>query len=255
MGKRHEVIGIKQAIRYEWMQKAAHLLLAGLDAKTIRQELHDYLSDRMGSGVRAERSTEARSFAVTILMNIWVTPDPVLDTLRNDALLYLAQGRSAELAVHWSMISAAYPFWFNVARQTGRLLALQNQVTMKQVSRRLIEVYGERQTVSRNAQFVVRSFAFWGVLKDIAQQGCYQKIVSTPISDLNLVSLMLEAALHAIPKGKGTLDLLLNNPAFFPFQLPLMTGDFIGQRREHIEIIRYGLDDELLMLKKKQGER
>ena len=33
MGKRHEAIGIKQAIRFEWMQKAANLLLAGLDAK------------------------------------------------------------------------------------------------------------------------------------------------------------------------------------------------------------------------------
>ncbi len=38
MGKRHEAIGIKQAIRFDWMQKAANLLLVGLDAKTIRQE-------------------------------------------------------------------------------------------------------------------------------------------------------------------------------------------------------------------------
>lgn len=35
MGKRHEAIGIKQAIRFEWMQKAANLLLAGLDAKVF----------------------------------------------------------------------------------------------------------------------------------------------------------------------------------------------------------------------------
>lgn len=42
MGKRHETIGIKQAIRFEWMQKTANLLLAGLDAKVIRQELHEF---------------------------------------------------------------------------------------------------------------------------------------------------------------------------------------------------------------------
>ena len=42
MGKRHETIGIKQAIRFEWMQKAANLLLAGLDAKTIRQDESDF---------------------------------------------------------------------------------------------------------------------------------------------------------------------------------------------------------------------
>ena len=45
-GTRHESIGIKQAIRFEWMQKTANLLMAGLDAKTIRQELHEFLADR-----------------------------------------------------------------------------------------------------------------------------------------------------------------------------------------------------------------
>jgi hypothetical protein len=251
MGKRHDAIGIKQAIRYEWMQKTAHLLLAGLDAKAIRQELHDYLHDRMGSGVRAERSAEARSFAVTLLMNIWITPDRRLEPLRNDTLPYLAQGGSAELAVHWAMICAAYPFWFNAARQAGRLLALQNQITMKQVSARLMEVYGERQTVSRNAQFVVRSFAFWGILKDTAAKGCYEKAPPLTILDQNLAILMFEAALHATREGKGALGLLLNNPVFFPFQIPVMTGGEVAQRTERIDVGRYGLDEELLRLKEK----
>jgi hypothetical protein len=52
MGKRHDAIGIKQAIRYEWMQKTTNLMLAGLSVEEIRAELHQYLEDRMGSGVR-----------------------------------------------------------------------------------------------------------------------------------------------------------------------------------------------------------
>ncbi len=36
MGKRHQVIGIKQVIRFEWMQKSAGLLLAGLGTQAIR---------------------------------------------------------------------------------------------------------------------------------------------------------------------------------------------------------------------------
>ena len=55
MGKRYEAIGIKQAIRFEWMQKAANLLLAGLDTKTIRQELHEFLAERKGSGSDGDR--------------------------------------------------------------------------------------------------------------------------------------------------------------------------------------------------------
>ena len=252
MEKRHSNIGIKQTIRFEWMQKTVNLLLAGLDVVAIRQELHEYLSERMGSGAIATRSDEARSFAVTNLMRIWVAPDPDLVALRDSALVCLRTEPTAELAIQWAMISAAYPFWFNVARQTGRLLNLQDQVTHAQIVHRLKEQYGDRQTVSRNTQFVIRSFIAWGVLKDSATTGCYEKTNPVIISNRNLALLLIESALRATPEGRAALPLLLNAPAFFPFQLPTFTGDFIAQNAERIDVARYGLDEELLKLREEQ---
>ncbi len=246
MGKRHEAIGIKQAIRFEWMQKAANLLLAGLDAKTIRQELHEFLVGRKGNGSEGERSDQTRTFVVNNLMKIWVTPDPELIPFRDASLAFLRENPSMALAVHWGMISAVYPFWFNVARQTGRLLALQDQVTQTQVVNRLKEQYGDRQTVSRYARFVIRSFVAWGALRDSEANGCYEKATPMSITESNLAILMLESALRAIPEGKGALRLILNNPSFFPFQMLSMTGDFISLHNERIEVIRYSLDDDLL---------
>ena len=43
--------------------------------------------------------------------------------------------------------------------------------------------------------------------------------------------------------------LLLNNPSFLPFQLPMITGDLIAQRSERIDVVHCGLDDKLLKLK------
>jgi len=248
-GKRHEAIGIKQVIRFEWMQKAANLLLAGLHAKTIRQELHEHISDRKSNGSEGERSDQTRTFAVNNLMKIWVSPDPELIPFRDASLAFLRENPSMDLAVHWGMISAVYPFWFNVARQTGRLLALQDQVTQTQIINRLKEQYGDRQTVSRYARFVIRSFVAWGALKDSEAKGCYEKAAPVSIAEPNLAILMFESALLATPEAKGALGLLLNNPAFFPFQLPVMTGDFLSQRSDRIDVVRYGLDDELLKLK------
>jgi len=249
MGKRHEAIGVKQAIRLEWMQKAANLLLAGLDAKTIRQELHDFLSNRKGNGTEGDRSDQTRTFVVNNLMKIWVSPDPELISFRDASLVFLRETSSMALVVHWAMISAVYPFWFNVARQTGRLLALQDQVTQTQIINRLKEQYGDRQTIFRFGRYVLRSFVAWGVLKDSKTKGCYEKVAPLSIADANLVILMFESALLATPEAKGALGLLLNNPAFFPFQLPVMTGDFVSQRSDRIDVVRYGLDDELLKLK------
>ncbi len=247
MGKRHEAIGIKQAIRFEWMQKAAHLLLAGLDAKTIRQELHEFLADRKGNGSEGERSDQTRTFVVNNLMKIWVSPDPELTSFRDASLAFLRENPAMALAVHWGMISAVYPFWFNVARQTGRLLALQDQVTQTQIINRLKEQYGDRQTVSRYARFVIRSLVAWGVLKDSKARGCYAKSAPVNVADSDLAILMLESALHATPEAKGALGLLLSNPAFFPFQLPVMTGHFVSPCSDRVKIENLGWDDLYLL--------
>ena len=249
MGKRHEAIGIKQAIRLEWMQKAANLLLAGLDAKTVRQELHKFLAERKGDGSEGKRSDQTRTFVVNNLMKIWVSPEPGLIPFRDASLAFLRENPSTGLAVHWGMVSAVYPFWFNVARQTGRLLALQDQVTQTQIINRLKEQYGDRQTVSRYARFVIRSFVSWGALQDSEAKGCYERSTVANVEDFDLAILMLESALYATLGAKEVLGLLLNNPAFFLFQLPVLTGDFVSQHTERIDVIRYGLDDELLQLK------
>lgn len=249
MSKRHKAIGIKQTIRFDWMQKATNLLLAGLDAKTIRQDLHEFLADRKGNGSEGERSDQTRTFVVNNLMKIWVSPDPELIQFRDASLTFLRENPSMALAVHWGMLSAVYPFWFNVARQTGRLLALQDQVTQPQIINRLKEQYGDRQTVSRYARFVIRSFVAWRALNDSEAKGCYEKVAPVSIVEPNLAILMFESALLATPEAKGALGLFLNNPAFFPFQFPVMTGDFVSQRSDRIEVVRYGLDDELLKLK------
>lgn len=249
MGKRHESIGIKQVIRFEWMQKTVNLLLAGLDAKNIRQELHEFLADKKGNGSKGERSDQTRTFAVNNLMKIWVSPDSELMPLRDASLSSMRENSSMALAVHWGMISAVYPFWFNVARQTGRLLALQEQVTQMQIIGRMKEQYGDRQTVSRYSKYALRSFVAWGVLKDSKAKGCYEKAPVLSITDGNQAILMLESALMAALESKGVLRLLLNNPAFFPFQFPVIAGDFVSRHNSRIEVVRYGLDEELLKLR------
>jgi hypothetical protein len=249
MSKRHDAIGIKQTIRIEWMQKTANMLMAGLDTKTIRLELHEYLSGRMGSGSDGERGEMSRTQVVNMLMKIWVAPDPELLSFRNTSLSILQDKPSMSLAVHWGMITAAYPFWLNVARQTGRLLSLQDKVTQMQITGRLKDQYGDRQTVSRYARYVIRSFVAWEVLKDSDTNGCYEKAAHVNIDEPKQAIVLFEAALLTNPEAKSTLGLLLNNPAFFPFRLPVMTGDLISRVSDRIDVVRYGLDEELLKIK------
>jgi hypothetical protein len=247
--KRHGAIGIKQVIRHEWMEKTVNLLLAGLETKSIRQELHAYLATRRGDGDQGQRSERTRRFVVDILMRSWVSPEEDLAAFRSGSLAFLRQHPSRSLAVDWGIISAAYPFWFNVARQMGRLLALQKQVTQAQIIHRMKEQYGDRQTVSRSCQYVIRSYVAWGIIRDAEGKGCYEKAPPIPIIEPGLALLLFESALLASPGARSTLGELLNNPAFFPFDLPGVGSELVTQHSARIDLVYSGLNDTLLQLK------
>lgn len=252
MGKRHEKLGIKQTIRIEWMDRVLQMLLAGMSEADIRQDLDSYLSSQKQSGGIGERGEKTYRIAIGILSS-WFSPEDELIKFRDDALS-VAGKLNPEMwrPLHWAVISASYPFWFNVARQVGRLLNLQDHITQVQIFNRLKEQYGDRETVARNARYAVRSFVAWRVLKDSKAKGCYERTNPMTITDQDLSILLLESALHANPEGKAAFAILLNAPAFFPFQLSVMTGDFVAQRAPRIEVVRYGLNDDLLTLREQK---
>ncbi len=249
MSKRHDKLGIKQTIQKHWMDHVIKMMLAGLSEKEIRAELDEFLANQKQSGGIGERGKKTYGMAISILAS-WFSPEKELIPFRDHALeLIRNENPQKWITYHWAVISASYPFWFNVAKQVGRLFNLQDQVTQSQVFSRLKEQYGDRETVARNARYAIRSFVAWGVLKDSKVKGCYEQSKITGINDHNLAILLYEAALHVDKEGKAALGLLKNNPAFFPFQLPVLTGDFISQHSNTIDVVRYGLDDELLKLR------
>ena len=248
MGSRHEKLGIKQVIRLECMDKVLSMLLAGMSEALIRQELDEYLSTQKQSGGLGERGKKTYGMAIGVLSS-WFSPDKDLILFRNDALKLARElPKDKWLPLHWAVISAAYPFWFNVAKQVGRLLNLQDKITQKQVFNRLKEQYGDRETVARNARYTVRSFVAWGVLNDSDVKGCYAKGGTLSVSDYKEVITLLESGLLSTKEGKSPLNVLLNSPSFFPFTMSTVTGAFISQNCMRINVARYGLDDEFLKL-------
>lgn len=245
---RKDALGIKQIVRLEWMQKAVALLLAGCSPSETRSQLHDFLATTKGSGATADRGATSRSQVVNILMNAWVKPGTDLVPFRDAALGLLRANEDEASAIHWAMISAAYPFWFHVAKQVGRLLALQDQVTQAQIFARLKEQYGDRETVSRYSRYCVRSFHAWGVLEDTDQKGCYVAGLKTAILDQEVGMLLVESQLHCHRNQRIPLGSLLGSPALFAFTIPALSGSQIASACDRLEIVRVGLDEELLTL-------
>lgn len=248
MSKRHETIGIKQAIRTEWLDKAVNLLLSGLDAKSIRAELHEYLSERKGDGSTGERSENTRSFAVNNIINIWVTPAKEILPLRDDALELIKEKPDLTYTMHWAMLCAAYPFWYNTAVQTGRLLNLQDQVTQKQIISRLKEHYGDRDTIGRYAKYVIRAFVYWGVLEETDDKGCYTQSSTKEIMDEDAIALLCEATLLATKEGKSIVGDFVNSPALLPFRPSSVAAAQLASINPRLNLSAYSAGDEYVFI-------
>ena len=148
------------------------------------------------------------------------------------------------------MMCATYPFWYTVARHIGILLNLQEIVSAQQITQRVIENYGDRPTVSRNARFVIRSIYYWNMLNEKEQSGNYSRGIVRPINSVPLLVWLAEAQLHSIPEGRLPLSIIQKNPAFFAFDIPYFQGNASQFSSTRIEIIKNGYD-ELVMLRKR----
>ena len=242
-------IGIKQVIRYEWMNYTVSLLKSGLNKEEIRKELENYLSERRGNGKIGDRAEYTMSLAVTLLMNIWVNPKRELIDFR-DRLLEVMKSENFEPVCHWAMISSVYPFWFNMSLIIGSLFRLQEQVKKSQIMRRVYEILGERNTIERCSRYVIRSFVSWDIIRDKKETGYYEKGKIISFSDIYLTSLIIETMLNAIPENRMDLNSILNCPAFFGFKIPSIIGSQIVKVNQNLCVEQFAINEEFISLKK-----
>ena len=253
MTKRTGQIGFSQRVRLEWLEQTANMVLAGNDKAAVNDALQELLKDKVSVGGHSEGSN--RSKIISILRKIWVTTPDELMPLRNDALAFLSTQSSSliprhlSIVIHWGMVMAVYPFWSGVATQTGSLLRLQGSVAAAHVQRRVREQYGERETVSRSARRVLRSYLDWGVLQETSAKGIYSAGVTLDVDDSRLIAWLAEASLHARANGWAPLKDLIDSPAPFPFRIkPIYAANLVAAS-SRLDLLRHGLNEDLIILR------
>ena len=247
MNSRLKMIGIDRFIRLKWLEYTSDFVLAGNDEKAVKDELERLISSAFDCSSSSKRSSLSKT--LTILLKTWVRVHHDIHSLR-DSGLKMIQGSEHNnyIAFHWGMITAAYPFWGVVAEQTGRLFRLQENVTKRQIQRRLREQYGERETVSRAVGRVLQSFVDWNVLCETNEKGIYSQGCTYSIDDPKIISWLIEADLHRRSNGSASIRELLDCTSLFPFHLKQLSAEHLVAMSPRMNLLRHGLDDELVML-------
>jgi hypothetical protein len=248
MSNRLTKLGIKQVIRLEWMEFTLSLLLAGLGEDEIRNELDAYLEDKKQSGGIGDRGDKTYTMALYILMKTWVSPVDELISLRNACLNYAREKTKNHFVLHWIMLSTAYPFWHNVTRVLGNLFTYQDIVAKKQVIKRLKEIYGDRQTVSRNARYVITSMIAWEIIDYSDRTGYYIQKEPISIIDDYLISLLYEGILLNTSDFRSSYQNITDSKAHFPFLFSKPTMERITRVNPRISVLANGYSGTLLTL-------
>jgi hypothetical protein len=237
-------IGFTQRLQLQWLDRTAGLLSAGNACAEIKAALTDILKNQLSINGTAERGS--RDKTITILLKTWVTVPRHLRPFRDEGLDHFRRLSTKEhLPVHWGMAMAVYPFFSVVAETVGRLLKLQGTAAAVQVQRRVREQLGERETVSRATRRILRTLIDWEVLTDADDKGVYEPTPRHRIKDARLAAWLIEATLLASGSSSVPIDVILQSPALFPFELSRLTAkDFEATNR--LEMFRQGGDVETL---------
>lgn len=239
-------IGFSQRIQLDWLEYTANLVLAGNTKAEIAAELHERLRGKLSVGNEPKRGT--RHKAITILTKVWVNVPNERVRLRNQGIDLLQRPSAVERTfVHWCMCMAAYPFFCQVAHQTGRLLRLQEAAGAAQVQRRVRERFGERETVARATRRVLRTFIDWRVLQETGSKGLYTAAPMGVVDHGDQLGVWaVRAVLAAKGHGPQPARVLLRGPHQFPFDVILPSMRALEACSE-LEVTRHGLDHEVLV--------
>ena len=240
---RAKSVRFDRLIEIEWLDAVAAEVAAGNDSPTIRTRLSDLLEGHVAGGRKRGSSCHK---TVGILCGVWLDVSPDMRGLRDRALSILPSLSTSERrALHWSLLVGGFPFFAELVGNVGRLLELQESLSMAQLTRRMRESWGDRSTMDKAAQRVMRSMVQWGFLVDEADKGVYARGKGRVAVSGELAGLLLEGLL--INEGKTIpVAQAATHPGLFPFTVSLNSHTL--RHSSHFEVHRQGLDMDVVGL-------
>ena len=233
-----QMIGFDRRLELDWLDT-----IVGLCQESMAPRI---VADHLGKRLEGEiAGTEARRKTITVLLRIWVNVPSEYHSLRDEAFQLASQVNARDrLWLHWGMSLLAYPFFRDVAATIGQLSRLQGTFSQAQILRRMVENWGQRTTLQRAGQRLLRTFVDWDLLRDTGTRGSYDAVPPLQTEHQTLALWLLQCALQANEADQIPLRELGQLSYTFPFDLLPFIGDI--RRSKRFEVSRQGLDLEMV---------
>jgi hypothetical protein len=235
-------IGFDRTILSEWLDAAAARVMRGEAPEAARKFLWDFLED-VEPG---ETNNSGRGKTLTVPSRIWVSVPSQAEPLRQAALRCIARASGdSRVGVHWAMVAGTHPFFFDVVTQVGKLIKLHGQANRSQIKRRMVETWGDRSTLERTIQHVLRSITRWRMLRAGTEHGSLIAAAQRMCVNDELAQLLIHSVLLAHGRGLP-FSHLTSHPALFPFDLQITVRELM--RNSTFRVQRQGDQSDIVEL-------
>lgn len=240
MSKAKALVGFDRYVEKQWMDKTAALVAEGKTLAEINSILDDYLLPSI-AGETSRRKTK------NILTATWVKSFKAEVAFKAEAVaLFEAANNAEQLAIHYGMSIATYPYFLSLSKILGRLFKLQDEVTNAEFNRRVIESVGDRESIKRAAARYLQSLIQWGLI-EANSNGGVKPGIKIPLHNSAVVTWLYSSTLFSVDKNWLSIDDINADPAWFPFDIA--HGYFNVQSSNLIEVVHQGVGNTLIAIK------
>jgi hypothetical protein len=217
------IIGLDRELKLGWLELASAAAQAEPNKVKLRARLMQELEEEIPAHF-------VRYKTCTVLIRTWLTVPKEQIALRNRAFdLARAVSPNQRLALHWGMLLLAYPFFRESVFAIGRALETQDAISRIQISRKIVESWGDRSTVKRSVLRVFQTLEEWQALVPTSNDENRASPVRV-INDMSLALWLAEVILYARTTALP-LPVLQKAPENFPFRLNLTSSNLTESGR------------------------
>lgn len=233
-----KVVGISLKTRRDWLDAALDQLIHMNDETKVRQFLDEYVKQELPGKQYREKS-------IGIVQRIWICIPQERVDLRNRAIALVPRISTHErIWLHWGMTALAYPFFRDAAEVIGRMLSLQDDLTIAQLHGRMLTSWGDRITTKDAVQRLLNTLMDWEVLCPTNTKGHFTLAGKKTTTSIELQLWLLHALLSASAANEIELQQLLRLPETFPFNISV--GLAAIRNYSGFNVHRQGLDMDMI---------
>lgn len=210
---RNFFIGFDRYVQLDWCGSTLEAATEAITTEDVKAQIAIVL-----------KGLESRRKTFDILKRLWLKPLPEFAEFSEKGIeLFRTSGADLVAPLNWGCAMVTYPFFGKTAEITGRLLSIQGDCSIKEVQRRMAEIYGDRDGVTRAVSRVLQSQENWGMIERVEKGRRLVRKAPIPVVNGQMVTWLIEAVLRYTGKAIPVAT-LQSMAVIYPFLLEQPLG-------------------------------